>query len=57
MPEQKPICSIISRSNVVRIRRRWASSSLPAFSSLGSSSDSSCRMVPMARFMVSGLAA
>ena len=32
MPLQKPTSCIISRSYWVRMRRRWASSSLPSFS-------------------------
>ena len=46
---QKPTSCIISRSYWVRMRRRWASSSLPCPSSSFSRSASSCSIVPIAR--------
>ena len=49
MPEQNPSCWSISRSNVVRMRRRWASRSLPCDSSSLSRSASSSSIVPIAR--------
>src|SRR5438093_1171443 len=44
MPEQKPICSIDSRSYIVRCSRRWRSSSLPCADSSSSRSLSSTRI-------------
>ena len=54
MPEQEPIWRIISMSYVVRIRSRWASSSLPCFSIEASCSSSSASMPVMARSIRSG---
>ncbi|OUD85379.1 hypothetical protein BC477_13285 [Clavibacter michiganensis subsp. michiganensis] len=53
MPEQKPICCIISMSKLVRMRSRWASSSFPSRSKTVRRSSSSCWMVPMARRITS----
>ena len=54
MPEQEPTWRIISMSYVVRIRSRWASSSLPCCSSSASRSASSASMPLIARSMRSG---
>ena len=51
MPLQKPTSCIISRSYWVRMRRRWASSSLPSFSNHFSRCWSSSSIWTMARFM------
>ena len=48
MPLQNPISCIISRSYWVRMRSRWASSSLPSVSNWASRSCSSVSMRPMA---------
>ena len=54
MPEQEPIWRIISMSYVVRMRSRWASSSLFCRSSSASRSSSSSSMPVIARSMRSG---
>ena len=51
MPLQKPTSRIISRSYWVRMRRRWASSSLPSFSNQARRSPSSSSIWTMARFI------
>ena len=51
MPLQKPTSCIISRSYWVRMRRRWASSSLPSFSKYASRSWSSASMRSIASRM------
>ncbi len=54
MPEQNPTWRIISMSYVVRIRSRWASSSLPCRSSSASRSASSSSMPVIAFSIRSG---
>lgn len=54
MPEQDPIWRIISRSYVVRMRSRWASSILPCFSSSARRSASSASIPRTAFSMRSG---
>ena len=54
MPEQDPTWRIISTSYVVRIRSRWASSSLPCFSNVASWSSSSSSIPVIARSIRSG---
>ena len=49
MPEQEPTWRIISMSYDVRIRSRWASSSLPCRSNSATCSSISASMLPMAR--------
>ena len=48
MPAQLPVSRIISRSNMVRWRRRWASSSLPCESKQRQRSSSSSSIAPKA---------
>ena len=54
MPEQEPTWRIISTSYVVRIRSRWASSSLPCFSKAATCSSSSGSMPLIARSIRAG---
>ena len=54
MPEQDPTWRIISTSYVVRIRSRWASSSLPCFSKVATCSSSSASMPAIARSIRAG---